>query len=123
MPQVTVTIGGRDYKMACGEGEEEHLLALGRLVDERHSGLKRSFGEVGDVRLSVMTAIMIADELDAAGKRHAELEAEIAALKAERADAGAAWDGRHADVANDIAAAAERLERLADELSDGVRRE
>lgn len=123
MPQVTVSIGGRDYKMACGEGEEEHLLALGRVVDERHSGLKRSFGEVGDVRLSVMTAIMIADELDAAGRRQAALEAEIAQLKAERENQDAVWDGRHADVANAIAEAAERLERLAGELSDGVRRE
>lgn len=123
MAQVTVTIGGRDYKMACGEGEEEHLLALGRVVDERHAGLKASFGEVGDVRLSVMTAIMIADELDAAKRRHAKLEAEIAGLRDARADADAAFDGRHADVAGQITAAAERLEQLAEELADGVRRD
>jgi cell division protein ZapA len=123
MPQVTVQIGGRDYKMACGEGEEEHLLALGRAVDERHSRLKKSFGEVGDVRLSVMTAIMIADELNEAARRHEALEAEIAALKAAQEDAGKASDGHHADVADQIAAAAERLERMAEELTDGVRRE
>ncbi|WP_020186400.1 cell division protein ZapA [Methylopila sp. 73B] len=123
MPQVKVTIGGRDYRMACGEGEEEHLLALGREVDGRFSNLRGTFGEVGDVRLSIMTAIMVADELSEAKKRHAALEAEIAGLKAAQADAGAAVDGRHANVANEIAAAAERLERLAEELSDGVRRE
>ncbi|GBD48422.1 cell division protein ZapA [Methylopila sp. Yamaguchi] len=123
MAQVKVTIGGRDYRMACGEGEEEHLLALGREVDGRFSNLRGTFGEVGDVRLSIMTAIMVADELSEAKKRQAALEAEIAALKAAHADAGAALDGRHADVANEIAAAAERLERLAEELSDGVRRE
>ena len=60
MAQVTVQIGGRDYKMACGEGEENHLLALAREVDERHERLKSQFGEVGDIRLSVMTAIMMA---------------------------------------------------------------
>ncbi|GLK77226.1 cell division protein ZapA [Methylopila musalis] len=123
MPQVTVTIGGRDYKMACGDGEEEHLLALGRLVDERHGELKRSFGEVGDVRLSVMTAIMIADELNEAKRRHAALEQEIERLRDSQADAASATDGRHAETAGRIAAAAERLERLADELTDGARRD
>lgn len=122
MAQVTVQIGGRDYKMACGEGEEEHLLALGRAVDERHARLKTQFGEVGDIRLSVMTAIMIADELAESDRRHAALEAEIAALRAERADAGAVFDSHHADVAGQIAAAAERLERLAEDLADGTRR-
>ena len=123
MPQVTVQIGGRDYKMACGEGEEEHLLSLGRAVDERHARLKRQFGEVGDIRLSVMTAIMMADELNEAQRRHGELEAEIAALKAARQDADKATDGRHATTAERISGAAERLERLADELADGTRRE
>jgi len=123
MPQVTVQIGGRDYKMACGEGEEEHLLSLGRMVDERFGQLRSQFGEVGDIRLSVMTAIMMADELSEAKRRHATLETEIASLRLAGDDVAKQFDARHADVADQLAAAAERLERLAHELGEGARRE
>ncbi|WP_020180659.1 cell division protein ZapA [Methylopila sp. M107] len=123
MPQVTVQIGGRDYKMACGEGEEAHLLSLGRMVDERHAQLKVQFGEVGDIRLSVMTAIMMADELNEAKRKGAALASEIKALQLAGDDAVKAYDARHADVADQLAAAAERLERMAAELSDGTRRD
>lgn len=123
MAQVTVQIGGRDYKMACGEGEEEHLLSLGRMVDDRHAQLKAQFGEVGDIRLSVMTAIMMADELNEARRRNEALGAEIAALQLAGDDAVKAYDARHADVADQLAAAAERVERMAQELSEGPRRE
>jgi cell division protein ZapA len=123
MAQVTVQIGGREYKMACGEGEEEHLLALGRAVDERHTQLKAQFGEVGDIRLAVMTSIMMADELKEAGRRQASLESEIVALKAADQDAVQAFDARHTDVAEQIANAAARLERMAEELAEGTRRE
>jgi len=123
MAQVTVQIGGRDYKMACGEGEEQHLLSLAQSVDERHARLKQQFGEVGDIRLSIMTAIMMADELNEASRMRAELEAEIVALKAADQNAVEAFDARHADVAEQIANAAARLERLAEELADGVRQE
>jgi cell division protein ZapA len=119
MAQVTVQIGGRDYKMACGEGEEEHLLSLGRMVDERHGQLKGQFGEVGDIRLSVMTAIMMADELNEATRKNDALAAEIEALQAAGDDAVKQYDARHADVADQLAAAAERLERMAQELGDG----
>lgn len=123
MAQVTVQIGGRDYKMACGEGEEGHLLSLARMVDERHAELKSQFGEVGDIRLSVMTAIMIADELNEARRRTEALETEIKALQLAGDDAVKAYDARHADVADQLAAAAERLERMAEELAEGTRRD
>jgi cell division protein ZapA len=123
MAQVTVQIGGRDYKMACGEGEEEHLLSLAREVDARHAELRGQFGEVGDNRLSIMTAITMADELNEAKRRNKALQAELESLKVADKDTVRAFDQRHAAVADHIAAAAERLERLAEELAEGVKRE
>lgn len=123
MAQVTVQIGGRDYKMACGEGEENHLLSLARMVDERHGQLRRQFGEVGDNRLSIMTAIMMADELNEAKSRAKALESELSAVNLAGNDAAKQFDARHADVADQLTAAAERLERMAEELGDGLRRE
>ena len=123
MAQVTVQIGGRDYKMACGEGEEMHLLSLARMVDERHAQLRKQFGEVGDNRLSIMTAIMMADELNEAKGRARTLESELSAVNLAGNDAAKQFDARHADVADQLTAAAERLERMAEELGDGLRRE
>ena len=63
MGQVTVTLNGRSYKLRCGDGEEARLLELGAYVEGRLTQLTAQFGPVGDERLLVMSALMIADDL------------------------------------------------------------
>jgi len=63
MGQVTVTVNGRTYRLRCGEGEEERLIALATHVSQRIEGLAAEFGQVGDERLLLMAALLIADEL------------------------------------------------------------
>jgi cell division protein ZapA len=63
MGQVTITLNGRSYRLTCGEGEERRLLEVAEHVDDRLASLVAEFGQVGDERLLVMTALMIADEL------------------------------------------------------------
>ncbi len=63
MSHVSVTINGRQFRMACDDGQEEHLLRLAGTVNEKVDALKGSFGEIGDTRLTVMAAIMVADDL------------------------------------------------------------
>ncbi len=77
MAQVVVTIAGRTYRMNCEDGQEDHLQRLAREVDERMNGLKGSFGEIGDQRLVVMTALTVADELDSSRIRVAALESAL----------------------------------------------
>src|SRR5919206_454031 len=62
MPQVTVMIAGRSYRMACGEGEEAHLEGLAALYDGKIQEMREAFGEIGDMRLHVMAALTLADE-------------------------------------------------------------
>jgi hypothetical protein len=57
MPQVVVNIDGKTYRMACGEGEEPHLTALAAEVDRKIAELREGFGQIGDLRLTVMAAI------------------------------------------------------------------
>jgi cell division protein ZapA len=83
MAQVTVTINGRQYRMACEDGEEERLLALGRGLDQRIGELREKFGEIGDARLTVMAALLVADELAEAENRIAALEQERGRLQEE----------------------------------------
>ena len=64
MPSVNVTINGKNYRMACDEGQEEHLLALAAKFDGFVDQLKGSFGEIGDQRLTVMAGVMVTDKVD-----------------------------------------------------------
>ncbi|MGL4727782.1 MAG: cell division protein ZapA, partial [Bosea sp. (in: a-proteobacteria)] len=73
MGQVSVTIAGKSYRMACGDGEEAHLEGLAALLDQRVAEMHEAFGEIGDMRLHVMAAISIADET-------AELRRKVSAL-------------------------------------------
>ena len=54
MPEVDVAINGRNYQIACGDGEEAHLAQLGEYVDRRVKELVTAVGQVGDSRLLVM---------------------------------------------------------------------
>ena len=87
MPQVVVTIDGKTFRMACAEGEEDHLTSLAAEVDGRVNELRKSFGEIGDQRLVVMAAIMTTDELAEQRRRIASLETEIALARKDRDDA------------------------------------
>ncbi|WP_105374756.1 cell division protein ZapA [Neorhizobium huautlense] len=81
MAQVTVTIDGKAYRMACEEGQEDHLTHLAERFDRYVGHLKSQFGEIGDLRITVMAGIMIMDELSETNRRIAALEAEVASLK------------------------------------------
>lgn len=63
MAHVTVSINGRQYQVACDDGQEAHLARLGKYVDNRVSELVAAVGQVGDARLLVMVSLLLADEL------------------------------------------------------------
>ena len=63
MSQVTVTIDGKAYRMACEEGQEAHLTELASQFDRYVGHLKGQFGEIGDLRITVMAGIMVMDEM------------------------------------------------------------
>ena len=120
MSEVNVTINARQYRMACENGQEEHLLALSQDLDQRIAQLRTSFGEVGDTRLTVMASLTVADELAEAGKRIRALEEELAGLKEAR---GMASDRTHATQAALVMAfntAAARIEGLTKKLNQTV---
>lgn len=84
MAQVTVMIDGKAYRMACEEGQEDHLIGLAQNFDQYVVHLKRQFGEIGDLRLTVMASIMVMDELAEAKRQKAALEAELENMRSYR---------------------------------------
>ena len=63
MAQVDVSVNGQSYRIACEDGQEDRLVDLAAMVDEKVSGLVNKIGQVGSNRLLVMAALIIADEL------------------------------------------------------------
>jgi cell division protein ZapA len=112
MAQVTVSIAGRSYRMACDDGQEDHLRSLGRMLDDKIEELRGGFGEIGDMRLAVMAAITMADELSETKRRIALLEREIQLLSTSDADE---------QVASALDGVASRLERIAYDLNARTR--
>jgi cell division protein ZapA len=120
MAQVSVTINGRQFRMTCEDGQEEHLEALARELDTRISGLRAKFGEIGDTRLTVMAAITVADELAEAGTRVKRLEEELAALQDARAAISDRNRAAQASIAAALSAAAERIEGITKKLNQTI---
>ncbi len=88
MPQVVVQINSRNYTMECGEGQEEHLRRLARLVDAEVARVRGMAGPVGEIRLLIMAALVIADKLSEQEGRIAALEKELAELREQAQGAG-----------------------------------
>jgi cell division protein ZapA len=119
MAEVSVTINGRVYRMACDPGQEDHLARLGRELDQRIAQLRESFGEIGDTRLAVMAAIMVADELAELKRRLRTADQEVQSLKDARERAAQRNEDGERAIAGILEDTAERIERLAQSLNTG----
>ncbi len=111
MAQVDITINGRNYKVACDDGQEEHLSKLGSFVNGRVKELTDAVGQIGDSRLLVMASLLISDELAEAQRQVQEMEATPAAPVEQiipTIDEDVLAEG--------IEAVAERIEGIADRL-------
>jgi cell division protein ZapA len=120
MNHVNVTINGRQYRMACEEGQEMRLLRLAESLESRIETLRGKFGEIGDARLTVMAALTVCDELQDAGNRIRSLEQELVALHDVREVAADRVKATQAAVANALHAAADRIEKTTQVLNRTV---
>ncbi len=120
MPQVTVTINGRQFRMACEDGQETHLLDLARDLDTRIEGLRAKFGEIGDTRLTVMAALTVADLLTESAARIRQLEDRLAALEKAGSDPAGVDRAAQAAIAAALNAAADRVESITKKLNQPV---
>jgi cell division protein ZapA len=115
--QVNASIAGRQFRLACEDGQEEHLQALAKDLDERIEGLRQKFGEIGDTRLTVMAALMVSDELAEVMRKVRQLEEEVAALKDARVVAADRAKAASSAVVNAFNSAAERIEGITKKLN------
>lgn len=119
MAELNIEINGRVYRLACNDGEEEHLRELAGFLDQQVREIEEAFGKIGDSRTLVMAGLSVADRLSEALGRIETLQDEL--KTAQHSQRGALEQSRTEEkaLAGKIDAAAERLERLAAALTDG----
>jgi cell division protein ZapA len=117
MSQISVTINGRQFRMACEAGEEARLTRLAEDIDARIATLRARFGEIGDTRLTVMAALALADELSEVKEKLQRLEPELATLQEASVVSADRAEATQAAVIAALNAAAERIESLTRRLN------
>ena len=91
MPLVNIMVNNRAYTIACDEGEEEHLKELAAHVDAKAREVLGSVGQVGDTRMLLMAALLIADEHhELAGRPAGAGDKQSVHLRAEQSEKAAA---------------------------------
>ena len=120
MSQVTVTINGRQFRMACEDGQEGHLIRLAEDLDRRIEGLRSRFGEIGDTRLTVMAALTVADELADVTGRLRKIEQELSGLQEARVASADHAQATQSAIASALNSAAERIEGINRALNQGA---
>ena len=107
MSQINVEVNGRPYVVGCEDGQEHHLAELAKMFDRQVRQVRQDMGALGDTRLFLMGALLLADELADAKNRLAGLQAELARLQADRART-------ESRAVQALEAAARRVEKLAE---------
>lgn len=102
---VTIRINGNPYQLGCDKGQEAEIEQLGKMVDEMVSNLAQSVGQIGESRLLVMAAILLAEKVAAADGGAAALSSSTPAHSPASAD----------DLIQDEQI--EKLEKLAETIS------
>ena len=62
MAEVSLSVGGYHYQVACRDGEEAHLQRLGELVDAKANEARSAVGNASEVRQLLLSALLFADE-------------------------------------------------------------
>lgn len=117
MAHVTVTIDGKQFRMACEDGQERHLETLAAHIDGRIKMMRESFGEIGDLRLTVMASLMVCDEFFEEKRKNEDIRASHEADLNARQQSLSETHQRDQMVAGAIDALTQRVERIARMLS------
>ncbi len=104
MGQVVVKVNGRDFALSCADGQEPRIRRLAQYVDTKIGEFAKNLGQIGEARLILLAALVIADELSDA--------IEIVQQERSRSRAGSPGEATGAAAAG-IRDIAERIESIA----------
>ena len=120
MAEITAVIAGRQFRLACEDGQEEQLQTLAQEHDTRIDDLRQRFGEIGDTRLTVMAALTAADEVRESQAQVRRLQENLARLQDARVASSERARAASAAVVHAFNSAAERIEGITKRLNQTV---
>ncbi|HEY3812390.1 MAG TPA: cell division protein ZapA [Caulobacteraceae bacterium] len=114
MATVDVEINGRHYMVGCADGQEERVRLLSRQFDENVRQVAGDVGAVGELRLFLMAALLVSDELAEIRAQYNRLRVDFeqAQIASEAGGEGAAAPVDDSAALEALNAAAERVEKL-----------
>ena len=115
MSTMNINVYGRDYAIACDDGEEGHLTKLTQMVNHRVTELLGQMGRAPEHTMLIYTALMLADELLDVTRAYKKLEASTKTSSAPATDNNRVVEIESA-MAGNLAELAEQMELLADKL-------
>ena len=83
MSQLTIHVNGKPYVVGCEDGQEAHLRSLATILSDKVAELAPNAGQLGETRLMLLGALVLADELGEARTRAAAAEADAGRLREE----------------------------------------
>ena len=83
MPEVVISIGGRDFEVACQEGEEQYLHSAAKMLDTEAQTLASQIGRIPETRMLLMAGLMLADKTAAMEDKVREMEDKLGAMQNE----------------------------------------
>ena len=86
MPDVTITVGGRQFEVACQPGEEHYLRSAAQLLDGEASVLVNQIGRMPESRMLLMAGLLLADKTAGSHDQVKVLERKVEALETELAE-------------------------------------
>lgn len=114
MSKVTITMNGRAFTIGCEEGQQAYLRSLASHLDGHVQELAEKVGQIGELRLLLMAALIVADEYKEATGRVETLEDELSRLGSQSANIGTERRADRAQAAEAINSLADKLEALSE---------
>jgi cell division protein ZapA len=106
MAQVLVTVNGRAFELSCADGEEPRIRRLAQYVDSKIGDFVKMHGQIGEARLMLLAALVIADELSDSNEM----------IQSDRSRSRTAGVESSAAMVNGIRGIAQRIESIAARL-------
>jgi cell division protein ZapA len=121
MPEVDISIGGRNFQVACQPGEEHFLRAAAKLLDSEAQPLVTQMGRLPETRMLLMSALMLADRMAAMEDELRALKSHVGTLETRAAQMRAGSGEVPGHVVESLAELAARAEALADAAEERIR--
>jgi cell division protein ZapA len=123
MPQVEITIGGRNFEVACQDGEEQFLMTAAAMLDVEASSLSTQVGRMPESRMLLMAGLLLADRTAGLEDKVREAEGRLAQAQAQLEQAPSQGTVERVEVPvmpteviETMSGIASRVEAMADEV-------